>query len=201
MPDDDSGDDGSDGPNWSTKNRQVTYEQGNRVLEAQKDDINDIDDKALRTVRITALIIGVAVTGLQAAKTLTVNDTTAAIGLGSLFLSLTFGVLTYSESAEIVGPTADYLNRMRDGRRGTDWEMDLLIQLPGWISRNQEKVERNARLFTFCQLTLLIGVGFGAAAIVPIGPWKATLGICTAGVIVLFVWGLTAITTSRDHPN
>lgn len=201
MPNNDSGDDGADGPHWSTKNRQVTYEQGNRVLEAQKDDINDIDDKALRTVRITALIIGVAATGLQAVKNLTVNDTTAVIGLGSLFLSLTFGVLTYSESAEIVGPTADYLDGMRDGRRGTDWEVDLLIQLPGWISRNQEKVERNALLFTFCQLTLLVGVGFGAAALIPIGPWKAALGICTAGVIVSLVWGLTAIATSRDHPN
>jgi hypothetical protein len=201
MPNDDSGDDGADGPHWSTKNRQVTYEQGNRVLEAQKDDINDIDDKALRTVRITALIIGVAATGLQAVKDLTVNDTTAAIGLGSLFISLTFGVLTYSESAEIVGPTADYLDRMRDGRKATDWEVDLLIQLPGWISRNQEKVERNALLFTCCQFTLLAGVGFGAAALIPIGPWKAALGILTAGVLVSLGWVLIAITTSRDHPN
>lgn len=201
MTNDDSSDDEAGDLHWSTKNRQVTYEQGSRVLEAQKDDINDLDDKALRTVRITALLIGVAATGLQAVDDLTVNDTTAGIGLSSLFISLIFGVLTYSESSEIVGPTADYINNMRDGRRGTDWEMDLLLQLPGWISRNQEKVERNALLFTFCQFTLVVGVGFGAASLMPISPWKATFGILAVGVIVLLAWLLAAISASRDHPN
>ncbi len=153
------------------------YEQGERVLDAQKEDINQLDDKALRTVRITAIIIGVGATGLQivgsnssnVSDTSSINGDTAALGLCFLFLSLCLGILTYTESSEIIGPTAEYLDSMRDSRRGVEWETDLLIQIPGWVSRNQEKVERNALVFSFCEATLIIGVGLGAASLVRVG--------------------------------
>lgn len=186
---------------WSSKNREVTYEQGNRVLEAQKEDINDIDDKAIRTVRITALIIGVGATGLQTVDTITLNESTALLGLSLLFLSLVFGVLTYTESAEIVGPTSSYLDKMRDGRRGTHWEEDLLIQLPGWVSRNQEKVERNARIFSYCQFCLVLGVGFGASALIPISPIPAILAMLGVGAVVVGGWLIAALAADRDHPH
>lgn len=196
-----SSDGNSSDPTWSSKNREVTYEQGNRVLAAQKEDINDIDDKALRTVRITALIIGVGATGLQTVESVTINESTAVLSLFLLFLSLVFGVLTYTESAEIVGPTADYLNKMRDGRHGSEWEKDLLIQLPGWVSRNQEKVERNARVFSYCQAALILGVGFGAAALIPVSPVEAFGAMLLVGFVVIVLWILAAVSAQRDHPN
>jgi exosome complex RNA-binding protein Rrp42 (RNase PH superfamily) len=51
-------------PKWRNNRERITYEEGRHVLEAQKSDIDDIDDKALRTVRITALLLGVGATGL-----------------------------------------------------------------------------------------------------------------------------------------
>lgn len=186
---------------WSSKNYEITYEQGKRVLAAQKEDINQIDDKALRTVRITALVIGVGATGLQAISDVTVNKLTASIAGLLLFLSLSFGVMTYNESSEIVGPTAEYLERMRDGHDETDWETDLLVQFPGWISRNQEKVERNALLFNFCQLSLVSGVGFGAASLLQVGTTITALLLLAVVVILIGGYWLARCRTARKHPN
>ena len=186
---------------WSSKNHEVVYEQGQRVLEAQKDDINQIDDKALRTVRITALVIGVGVTGLQATERIRLNEETAAVGLFLLFLALSFGVVTYNESSEILGPTAEYLDSTRGGRNGVDWETDLLVQFPGWVSRNQQKVERSALLFSLCQFSLILGVGFGAAALLQLG-----IGVTVAVLVVVLVILVVAYRgasrhVARDHPN
>lgn len=186
---------------WSSKNHEVVYEQGNDVLNAQKEDINEIDDKALRTVRITALVIGVGATGLQAITDIQVNEQTAMLGGFLLFLSLTFGVITYTESSEIVGPTAQYLDNMRGGRNGTDWEVDYLVQIPGWISRNQEKVERNALLFSFCQFLLITGVGFGAASLLQVGTVPTVILLLVVAVVVLLFYWLARYTKSREHPN
>lgn len=193
---------GSNGDlDWSSKNYEVTYEQGQRVLEAQKTDINQIDDKALRTVRITALVIGVGATGLQTVERVQVNLLTGKIGLFLLFLSLAAGVVTVNESSEIVGPTARYLEEMRGGRKGVDWETDLLVQFPGWISRNQQKVERNALLFNLCQVSLILGVGFGAASLLRIGTVVTVTALATIlGILVCAYW-LASQYVSREHPN
>jgi hypothetical protein len=190
---------------WSTKNREVVYEQGKRVLDAQKEDINQLDDKALRTVRITALIIGVGATGLRVIEPETgpysINETTAVLGLSFLFLSLCLGILTYTESSEIIGPTAEYLDSMRDGRRGTEWEIDFLIQLPGWVSRNQERVERNALLFSFCQLTLILGVGLGATSLLDVGTVPTVLLLILSAFVLVFAYAVARWQTDREHPN
>jgi hypothetical protein len=181
------------------------YEQGKRVLDAQKEDINQLDDKALRTVRITALIIGIGATGLRVIQSSPeasgINQATAGLGLSFLFLSLCLGIFTYTESSEIVGPTANYLNKMRDGRKGTRWETDLLIQIPGWISRNQEKVERNALLFSFCQITLVFGVAFGATSLVNIGTVVTVLLIVGVGFVLVCLYLVARKLTTREHPN
>jgi hypothetical protein len=67
-------------PEWRNNRERITYEEGRHVLEAQKSDIDDIDDEALRTVRITAVLLGVGATGVRVIGTSSVNKIVAAMG-------------------------------------------------------------------------------------------------------------------------
>jgi hypothetical protein len=49
------------GGDWSSKRLEITCEEARSVFDAQQKTLSDIDDKAMRTVRITAIILGVIV--------------------------------------------------------------------------------------------------------------------------------------------
>lgn len=135
------------------------------MLEAQRSDVGDIDDKALRTVRITALLLGVGATGARVIGVSNLNRLAAAVSLSSFLVSLAFGVIVYNESNEFVGPSAGYLGKMRRDDLHARWEVDLLVQFEQWIERNREVVAFNAYLLGACQTFLVVGVGFGAASL------------------------------------
>lgn len=197
-------DSSSSAVDWSSKNREVVYEQGMRVLDAQKGDVRQLEEKALRTVRVTGLLIGVGATGfrvVQSVNSLEIDGTTAGLGAFFLFLSLCLSVLTYTESSEIVGPTAKYLNKMRDSRHGVDWETDFLVQIPGWVEHNQELVERNALLFTACQTTLVLGVALGAASLVGITVGQTIIVVSVCGAVLLLMYAAISVVVDRDHPK
>lgn len=186
---------------WSSKKREITYEQGKNVLQAQKDDINQIDDKALRTVRITAVIIGVGATALQVTDSISINETTGRVGIFFLFISLSLGFITYNESSEIVGPTAKYLDDVNNNRLDKPWEEDLLHQYPGWISRNQEKVERNALIFSLCQSFLVLGLVFGAGSLLELNLVKTIVVLGVLLLVLMLVYVIARARTGREHPD
>ncbi|USZ68920.1 hypothetical protein NGM10_04085 [Halorussus salilacus] len=173
----------SEDPEWRNNRERITYEEGRHVLEAQKSDIDDIDDKALRTVRITALLLGVGATGVRVIGTSGINKSVAALSLFSFLLSLTFGVIVYNESNEVIGPKASYLGRLRRNEMSAPWEADLLVQFEGWISANQTIVEFNGYLLIACQLFFVLGVSLGAASLLAL----KSLEILTLIVGLLFV--------------
>ena len=101
----------SDGTEWSSLRERTIYEESKDVMEAQKRDIDDLDDKALRTVRITAILLAVGATGIEVIGIDVINEDVALFSLASFLISLVFGVLTYNESDEVIGPTADYIKK------------------------------------------------------------------------------------------
>lgn len=178
---------GDEEPEWRTNRERVAYEEGRRVLEAQKSDINDLDDKALRTVRITALLLGVGAAGARALSPRAIHSGVGLLSLGSFSLSLVFGVRVYSQSTEVIGPSADYLGRLRRDSVSADWEQDLLVQFHGWIDENQTIVERNAYLLNVCQLFFVVGVVSGGASLLAVdfgGTLIATLSVALVAIVV-----------------
>lgn len=176
--------DGDGTSEWPSNRERVTYEEGRRVLEAQQSDIDDVDDKALRTVRIAALLLGVGATGARVIGVSNVNGLAAALSLSSFFVSLLFGVLVYNESDEVAGPTAEYLGRMRRDDAHARWELDLLVQFEGWIDSNREVVAFNSYLLAACQTFFVLGVGFGVASLLSLNAGAVTVG---GSFLVVFV--------------
>lgn len=178
---------------WRSHREQITYEEGRHVLEAQKSDIDDIDDKALRTVRITAVLLGVGATGTRVIGTANINRFAAVLSLSSFLLSLLFGVFVYNESNEVIGPKASYLGRLRRNDMSAPWEDDLLVQFEGWISDNQVIVEFNGYLLVACQLFFILGVSLGTASLLDLN--FAQIAVLAVLLVVIVLISLILIRT------
>lgn len=150
---------------WSSLRKETAYEESKRVMEGQKSDIDDMDDKALRTVRLTAAILAVGATGVEIISVENINVLLAGFSLSFFVSSAIFGLIVYNESNILVGPKASFLNKMRTGETDDDWETDLLREMENWISSNQERVELNGALLNICQLFFILGVVIGVPAI------------------------------------
>jgi hypothetical protein len=177
---------------WQNDREKITYEEGRHVLKAQKSDIDDIDDKALRTVRIAALLLGVGATGIRVIGTDNVNESIAGLALASFLLSLVFGIFVYNESDEVVGPSASYLDRLRRDEMTAPWTADLLVQFRDWIDENQEIVEFNGYLLMTSQFFFVLGLALGTAALLALEIGEMLL--LAGGLALIVVVTLVVIT-------
>lgn len=91
---------------WTGRRLQTTYENARRVLDAQRETAADVDEKAMRTVRITAVIVSGAAS-LLGITDIAYDPLWATGGLALLVGSLIVGVLTYEESSLYLGPNAE----------------------------------------------------------------------------------------------
>lgn len=121
---------------WSSSRLETTYREARAVLEAQNETVADIDDKAMRTVRITAIVIGLLVSAIELAPD-AFDRFWIALGGSSLLLSLVVGVLTYGETDLYLGPTQAYIEQLRRGDFETDrWGSEQLDRYSDWLATN-----------------------------------------------------------------
>ena len=98
---------------WTSQQKQTIYEESKRVMQGQKTDIDDMDDKALRTVRLNAAILAIGATGLELSGVGEVNFLLAGFSIIFLVSSAIFGVIVYNESNILIGPKSSFLRKMR----------------------------------------------------------------------------------------
>lgn len=151
----------SDDPEWSCKRHEITYQEARSVLEAQQTIISDLDDKAMRTVRMTVLLVGIVVSVVELGD-ITISRTPAYIGGISLLLSVLSGMITYSESDLYLGVGSEYLLQLKNESFEDDedvsWEDHLLVQYSGWIEENARDIRWNGVLLQVTQILLAIGL-------------------------------------------
>lgn len=150
---------------WPDKRREIAYTEARAVIDAQNTTMTDIDDKAMRTVRLNAALLGLLVTGLQFAPDM-FDETLLPAAFGILIFSTVCGVVTYNESNLYVGPSGEYVEDLA----GTDfsdppWEEDLLETMAGMIAENYDDIRRNSRLLTATQITLVLGIVAAVVAV------------------------------------
>jgi hypothetical protein len=150
---------------WTSQRKQTIYEESKRVMQGQKADVDDMDDKALRTVRLNAAILAIGATGLEISGIGEVNFLLAGFSIVFLVSSAIFGVIVYNESNILVGPKSSFLGKMRTQKSDDRWEKELLEEMEKWITNNQIRVELNGALLTICQSFLVLGVLTGVPAI------------------------------------
>lgn len=143
---------------WADARLETTYENARAVLEAQRETVANIDEKALRTVRLTVLLGG----GFASAYSITgISLDGFWVLLGSTFLvaSLVSGVLTYEESSLYLGPGEAYLRQLVDDDfQETPWHRDLIETYATWVGENRTQVRSNARYLFATQMFLACGV-------------------------------------------
>ena len=123
-------------PEWSSKRREITYQEARTVLDTQQATIESIDTKALRTARLPAIVIGVLISLVEALG-VSVSVPFAYAGALTLLLSFASSIATYNASNLTLGPNRRYLTQIIDGdfeisetepgdEIETAWEVDLL---------------------------------------------------------------------------
>jgi len=138
---------------WPDERREMAYKEARSVIEAQNATMADIDDKAMRSVRLNAILLGLLVTGLQFAPT--AFNTTALQGAFALCRPSAGSSPTTSRTCSWGrvhrGPRCRYVF-------GPPWEADLLETMAGMIAQNFDDVRRNARWLSAMQVTLVLGI-------------------------------------------
>lgn len=160
--------DGQDGDDKSDKDERrpdleslrLSHQEARTVLDHQIQIQNDIDDKALRTVRITALIAGL----LISAGSLSEDPTqflraSTLLGAGLLFGSLVAGVVTYTAASPTLGPGSRYFkDRLPDRTDEYDTLSMLLSYYSGWIESNDDLNRINGAYLAIAQTLLICGL-------------------------------------------
>lgn len=151
---------------WPEERHGVAYAEARAVIEAQNATMTDIDDKAMRTVRLNAILLGLLVTGLQFSPGM-FQETTLTGAFVLLIASTICGVVTYNESDLYVGPGGEYVTSMAvNGDSGPIWAVDLLRALSAMIKENRRDLQRNAMWLTVTQGVLVLGVVSAVLAVV-----------------------------------
>lgn len=152
---------------WPDKRREIAYTEARAVIEAQNTTMTDIDDKAMRTIQLNAILLGLLVTGLQLAPAM-FHTTSLQAAFGFLTISTLFGVTTYNESNLYVGPRGEYIEYLaEDEFPNPPWEVDLFETMAGMIAENYDDIRWNSGLLTATQVTLVLGI-IGAVTAVAI---------------------------------
>lgn len=143
---------------WPDERRENAYIEARAVIEAQNSTMTDIDDKAMRTVRLNALLIGLLVTGLRFASDM-FHTTAVEASFLLLIVSTVCGVITYSESNLFLGPSGAYIETLsREEFPDPPWEEHLLETMAGMVAENYDDIRRNSRWLTATQASLVLGI-------------------------------------------
>ena len=150
---------------WSCKRVETTYEEARSVLEAQQTILAEIDEKAMRTVRTTVLLIGAIASTVKVAN-ISLHTGFATLGAEFLFGSLAFGLVTYDETNPYLGPNRAYIDQLAANDFKETWETDLVEAFGYWIERNADEIDYNSLLLRITQGLLFFGMVFISLSLV-----------------------------------
>lgn len=143
---------------WADARLETTYENARAVLEAQREAVSEIDEKAMGTVRITTILLGVLASTFRI-PAVGLDPAWAAFGIASLTCSLVLGVLTYGDSELYLGPNREYVRQLaREKFDDVPWHRDLLDSYAYWIAENRTAVNSDARTLLYTQSFLVLGI-------------------------------------------
>lgn len=147
---------------WSRPQHAVAYTEARAVLNAQQQRKRNLDDKALRTARLTTVIVGAVITVAKAFD-IVVIEPLGYIGIGLLIVSFGTALAAYSFSGPILGPSAGGLRELVEANEG--WERTFLFQLEAAIDINTTRLGRSSFVLLISDVALFAGVIATLAAI------------------------------------
>ncbi|EMA56295.1 hypothetical protein [Halococcus thailandensis] len=146
---------------WSRPQHAVAYQEARAVLNAQQQRKGNLDDKALRTARLTTVVVGAVITVAKAFD-IVVVEPLGYIGIGLLVVSFGAALTAYGLSGPVLGPSAGGLRELVEAER---WERTFLFQLEAAIDVNTTRLGRSSFVLLISDITLFAGVIATLAAI------------------------------------
>jgi len=136
------------------------------VLDHRISLLNDLDDKAMRTVRTAVLVLSIIFSAAGVVSSREGIGTipplplqVSGIGVAGLFLTIVYGVVTYSDSETEFGPDVDFrLEARREGLSERQWLILLLSGYNEWISTMEQVNSKNATRLNRVQLLLILSL-------------------------------------------
>jgi hypothetical protein len=153
-------------PTTKTESLERTLDRSEAVLDGQLADIADTDEKAIRMVRIEAILLGAVASVAQVAPgTVVVNSWTTAGG-ALVVASIIAGVFTSGSSSPDFGPGPDYVrSNFESGDSNEDVYLELLQGYREAISYNSVVMGDSARYLFVAQCLLVGGIVLGGVGV------------------------------------
>lgn len=170
---DDMSSGGIDGPSSDTEALRLTRKESRAVLERKFEVLEDIDQKAMHTVRTAIVMLGVVVSaaGISGTDGLTSFGLFPALlvvaGTFSLLLSFIGGVVIYAVSGVPDGVSrAHQKDVLERNFKESEWLYVLILSYVEWIDGVARTNQRNAKYLTAIQILLAIGLFLLVLAVV-----------------------------------
>lgn len=130
------------------------------VLEKQIHDLHDIDDAAMRTLRINIILLGALASFAQIGNSLIdITQTHTTIGLFLIVVSSALAILTYHSSNPEFGPGQAYIEDFAKSRYNREfWRLETTLAYADWVNENAEINRDNGTLLLLCHLSLVLGL-------------------------------------------
>lgn len=151
---------------------RLARDESRAVLDHQVELLNEIDARAVRTVRLAGATLGVVVSTLGLAGPSLLSGAgvvvllLTVVGVCSLLVCTLVGVGTYSVSEARFGVDDSFRDEVRAGSYDErTWLRDLLAAYDEWSGEMERTIERNGLYLLTAQLLLLSGISFLVTAI------------------------------------
>jgi hypothetical protein len=149
---------------WSQPQHAVAYQEARAVLNAQQQRKSNLEDKALRTTRLTTIVVGALITVVKAFS-LTVAGVASYFGVGFLVAAFVTSLAAYSVEGPTLGPNTDELRHLVKTNT-EDWEKNFLSLMGKWMRENTRRIERSSVLLLVSDIALIGGVVTSLSAVV-----------------------------------
>lgn len=150
----------------------LTRKESRAVLDRKLNELDEIDAKAMHTLRTAVVVLGLVISALALLQRGgptqfgTVPALVAGAGTLCVLLAIVTGLVTYTSSGVPAGISQSYRDDVRDG--GFDEVGWLLVLLGGydqWVEGVDWAIQRKERHLLWAQLFLAVGLVLVASAV------------------------------------
>jgi len=141
---------------------RLTKEESRTILDHRLDWLSETDDKAMRTVRTAVIVLSIifsaagVIGGSELRAIPPIPLGLSVLGVGLLFLTIVYGIYTYSDSETVYGPEPALRREVLEYEYSErEWLVMLLNGYEEWIDVMTRVNKRNVKHLNRVQLLLV----------------------------------------------
>lgn len=149
----------------ATEALENAVEESRREYDKKVETMEEIDDKAMRSVRTAVILVGLVVSAVSVSGPRPVGDLSAlsilvaAFGVGALTVAVAVGIGVYTVTRYSSGIGSPHRSDVVEGGYSYDeWLVEMLRQHDEWSEEIEDEIDASKRYLEIVQLSLLLGV-------------------------------------------